>query len=84
MKNAPREHSAILSISLIYHLSLKKIRLLFCLFLSGHLRQVLLYSEDSNQCANPYSLFSIGYPPEAILDPSLTPMLSQRCVPACP
>ena len=34
------EHSAILLTSLSYHLSLRP---LFCLFLSDHLRQVLLY-----------------------------------------
>ena len=41
MQNAPKEHSAILLTFIKLPLSLKP---LFCLFLSGRLRQVLLYA----------------------------------------
>ena len=47
------KHSAILSPSLSYHLS---IRFLFCLFLSGRLRQVLLYGKYS-KCSNRFLFF---------------------------
>ena len=43
MQDAPREHSSILLPELSYHLSLRS---LFRLFLSGYLRQALLYIYD--------------------------------------
>ena len=53
MQNAPREHSAILSTSIKQ--LLLSLRPLFCLFLSGRLRQILLYSlEFTHTVQNKY------------------------------
>ena len=45
MQNAPREHSAILSTFIKLPFAIKTFYL-FCLFLCGRLRQVLLYLEN--------------------------------------